>query len=102
MDALVNITARVMVGTKLAFNWGKLFKPEETVQSVVDKTITKAAQREERNLIFTSVEVYSTEDAMAGAGKSLDSASPLDSLVTRTSGGRFSKTCRRPGRSPTM
>ena len=68
----MNITARVMVGMKLAFNWGKLFKPEETVQTVVDKTVQKAAEREQRGLIFVSVEVYATEDAMADAGKSLD------------------------------
>ena len=40
MDALVNITAQVIVNTKQIFNWGKLFDEKTKVQDVVDKTIT--------------------------------------------------------------
>jgi len=52
----VAVTARVLVGSKVIFNAGKMYNGSATVQVVIDTVLDKAAAHSERSLIFASVE----------------------------------------------
>ena len=88
----VAVTARVLVGSKVIFNAGKMHDESATVQSVIDTALAKAAARSERSLIFASAEAFQ-EDAMERRGTMLDAEDLSDMHVSdlRNQFGRFLK-----------
>ena len=77
----VAVTARVLVGSKVIFNAGKMHDESATVQSVIDTALAKAAAHSERSLIFASAEAFQ-EDAMERRGTILDAADLSDMHVS--------------------
>ena len=66
MSAKVLITTRVVVGTKVVFQGGKLHVVTDTVRVVVNAALEKAAARSDKELVFESVEVCESAGGAAG------------------------------------
>ena len=72
MAAKVELKISVNVGTGSVYNLGKIYDEGKTVKVVVDASIAKAAVRENRSLIFETLQAAPTEAALAGLGTELD------------------------------
>jgi len=77
----VVVKIRVIDGSHICLDWGKLYEEKEVVKTVVDASITKAAEREQRPLIFESVEAARSEPALDSRGTELDPADINDLSV---------------------
>ena len=99
----VAVTARVLVGSKVISNAGKMHDESATVQLVIDTALAKAAVHSERSLIFASAEAFQ-EDAMERRGTILDADDLSDMHVSdlRDQFGRFLKVHAQFLRSPTL
>ena len=88
----VFINVRVVIGGKVSASLGKLYEETVNLKFVVDKSLEKAATKEQCSLIVHGVTAASTEEGR-GMELDLDDLSELQVAQLRDSAGSFLVVC---------